>query len=294
MSTPSTPSTKTSTPMLDEIICYKRQEVKQQQAQLPLAQLHLQLSVASRAKIKFLEALQTSQSPSLIAEVKQASPSKGLIRADFDPVAIAQAYERAGAACISVLTDRHFFQGSFEHLRAVRQKVSLPLLCKEFVVDAAQIYWARAAGADAVLLIAAVLSDQELRDFLRLAHDLDMEALVEVHTQTELERVLTLPELALVGINNRNLTNFSVDLSTTQQLMAAYRKQLSDLGVVVVSESGLHTAADLKFVAETGVQAVLVGESLLRQPDVEQAVHHLFADDPSDLSDASSLTVPYL
>jgi indole-3-glycerol phosphate synthase len=295
MSTPSTPPTKTSTPMLDEIIRYKRQEVKQQQAQLSLAQVHMKLSVASRAKVKFLEALKTSQrSPSLIAEVKQASPSKGLIRADFDPVAIAQAYERAGAACISVLTDRHFFKGSFEHLRAVRQKVSLPLLCKEFVVDAAQIYWARAAGADAVLLIAAVLSDRELRDFLRLAHDLEMEALVEVHTQTELERVLSLPQLALVGINNRNLTNFSVDLSTTQQLMAAYRKQLSDLGIVVVSESGLHTAADLKFVAETGIQAVLVGESLLRQPDVEQAVHHLFADDPSDLSDASSLTVPYL
>jgi indole-3-glycerol phosphate synthase len=295
MSTPSIPPTKASTPMLDEIIRHKRQEVKQQQAQLPLAQVHMKLSVATRAKIKFLEALKTSQrSPSLIAEVKQASPSKGLIRADFDPVAIAQAYERAGAACISVLTDRQFFKGSFEHLRAVRQKVSLPLLCKEFVVDAAQIYWARAVGADAVLLIAAVLSDRELRDFLRLAHDLEMEALVEVHTQTELERVLSLPQLALVGINNRNLTNFSVDLSTTQQLMAAYRNQLSDLGVVVVSESGLHTAADLKFVAETGIQAVLVGESLLRQPDVEQAVHHLFADDPSYLSDASSLTVPYL
>jgi indole-3-glycerol phosphate synthase len=282
MSTPSTP------PMLYAIVRHKRQEVKQQQAQMPLAQLHLQLSVASRAKVKFLEALKNSQrSPSLIAEVKQASPSKGLIRADFDPVAIAQAYERAGAACISVLTDRQFFKGSFEHLRAVRQKVSLPLLCKEFVVDATQIYWARAAGADAVLLIAAVLSDQELRDFLRLAHDLDMEALVEVHTQTELERALALPELALIGINNRNLTDFSVDLSTTQQLMAAYRTQISDLGIVAVSESGLHTSADLEFVAQTGIQAVLIGESLLKQPDVEQAVHSLFAT-------SSSLTVPYL
>jgi indole-3-glycerol phosphate synthase len=287
MSTPSTPPPQTTSPppILDAIVRHKRQEVKQQQAQLPLAQLHLQLTMAARAKIKFLEALQTSQrSPSLIAEVKKASPSKGLIRADFDPVAIAQAYERAGAACISVLTDRQFFQGSFDDLRAVRQQVSLPLLCKEFVVDASQIYWARAAGADAVLLIAAVLSDQELRDFLRLVHDLGMEALVEVHTQAELKRVLSLPELALVGINNRNLTNFTVDLSTTQQLMAAYRTQLSDRGIVVVSESGVHTAADLSLVAETGIQAVLIGESLLRQPDVEQAIYCLFPNLSSSLT----------
>lgn len=280
MSSPSPPSTRTSpsSPVLEAIVRHKRQEVKQQQAQIPLAKMHLQLSVASRAKIKFLEALQTSQrSPSLIAEVKQASPSKGLIRADFDPVAIAQAYGRTGASCISVLTDRQFFHGSFEDLRTVRQQVSLPLLCKEFIVDATQIYWARAAGADAVLLIAAVLSDRELHAFLRLIHDLEMEALVEVHTQAELERVLSLPGLALVGINNRNLTNFTVDLSTTQQLMAAYRTQLSDLGITVVSESGLHTAADLNLVAETGVQAVLIGESLLRQPDIEQAVHSLFS-----------------
>jgi indole-3-glycerol phosphate synthase len=264
--------------MLAEIVRHKRQEVKQQQAQLSQAELHLQLSMASRAKIKFLDALRTSQrSPSLIAEVKKASPSKGLIRANFDPVAIAQAYERAGAACISVLTDCSFFQGSFDDLRAVRQTVSLPLLCKEFVVDACQIYWARAAGADAVLLIAAVLSDKELRDFLRLAHDLGMEALVEVHTQEELERVLPLPELALVGINNRNLIDFTIDLSATQQLMTAYRTQLTDLGIVVVSESGLHTATDLNLVAETGIQAVLIGESLLKQPDVEQAVHSLFS-----------------
>jgi indole-3-glycerol phosphate synthase len=292
MPTPSTPPMKTAPPMLAEIVRRKRQEVKQQQAQLSLAKLHLQLGMASRAKIKFLEALQTSQrSPSLIAEVKKASPSKGLIRADFDPVAIAQAYERAGAACISVLTDHPFFQGSFDDLRAVRQTVSLPLLCKEFVVDACQIYWARAAGADAVLLIAAVLSDKELRDFLRLAHDLGMEVLVEVHTRAELERVLPLPELALVGINNRNLTDFTIDLNTTQQLMTAYRAQLSDLGIVVVSESGLHTAADLNLVAKTGIQAVLIGESLLKQPDVERAVRRLFA---ANLADPLSSTTPTL
>jgi indole-3-glycerol phosphate synthase len=272
------PSIPTTTPLiLDTIVAHKRQEVQQQQGQLPLEQLQQQWSSAPRGKISFLAALQKSQlSPSLIAEVKKASPSKGLIRADFDPVAIAQAYERAGAACISVLTDRTFFQGSFDDLQAVRQQVSLPLLCKEFVVDAYQIYKARAAGADAVLLIAAVLSDQELREFLQRAHDLGMEALVEVHTLEEIERVLTLPGIALIGINNRNLNDFTVDLGTTQQLMTAYRQQFSDLGIVTVSESGLHTVADLAFVTAMGVQAVLIGEALLKQPDVEQAIHSLF------------------
>ena len=269
--------TTTTPPILTTIVHHKRQEVQQQQAQLPLAQLQQQLRHAPRGKISFLDALQTSQrSPSLIAEVKKASPSKGLIRADFDPVAIAQAYERADAACISVLTDQQFFQGSFDDLQAVRQQVSLPLLCKEFVVDAYQIYKARTVGADAVLLIAAVLSDQELRDFLRLAHDLGMEALVEVHTLTELERVITLPDIALIGINNRNLNDFTVDLGTTRQLMTAYRKQFSDRGIVLVSESGLHTVADLAFVTAMGVHAVLIGEALLKRPDVERAIRNLF------------------
>ena len=276
MPIPSMPTT-TTPPILTTIVHHKRQEVQQQQAQLPLAQLQQRLRHAPRGKISFLDALQTSQrSPSLIAEVKKASPSKGLIRADFDPVAIAQAYERADAACISVLTDQQFFQGSFDDLQAVRQQVSLPLLCKEFVVDAYQIYRARTVGADAVLLIAAVLSDQELRDFLRLAHDLGMEALVEVHTLAELERVITLPDIALIGINNRNLNDFTVDLGTTRQLMTAYRKQFSDRGIVLVSESGLHTVADLAFVTAMGVHAVLIGEALLKRPDVERAIRNLF------------------
>ncbi len=276
MPIPSMPTTSAAPQILKTIVRHKREEVQQQQAQLPLVQLQ-QVSSTPRGKISFLNALQNSQrSPSLIAEVKKASPSKGLIRDDFDPVAIAQAYERAGAACISVLTDQQFFQGSFDDLQAVRQQVSLPLLCKEFVVDAYQIYKARAAGADAVLLIAAVLSDQELRDFLRLAHDLGMEALVEVHTLAELERVIPLPEIALIGINNRNLNDFTVDLGTTRQLMTAYRQQFSDLGIVTVSESGLHTVADLAFVTAMGVRAVLIGEALLKQPDVERAIRNLF------------------
>jgi indole-3-glycerol phosphate synthase len=265
----------TSRHILEEIVLHKRQEVAQMQQEFPLASLQQQLITAPPVR-NFLAALQRNPSqPSLIAEVKKASPSRGIIRADFDPVAIAQAYERGGAACLSVLTDHKFFQGSFDNLRRVRQKVALPLLCKEFIIDPYQIYLARAAGADAVLLIAAILSDQELQDFLQVIHDLGMNALVEVHTLAELDRVLKLDDLHLVGINNRNLEDFTVDLGITQQLLAQRRQYLESLDITVVSESGLYTPADLSLVAEAGVRAVLVGESLVKQSDVEQAVRTL-------------------
>lgn len=224
----------------------------------------------------FLQALQWCPTqPGLIAEVKKASPSKGVIRADFDPVAIAQAYQRGGASCLSVLTDQTFFQGSFDNLHLIRQQVTLPLLCKEFVIDPYQIYKARSAGADAVLLIAAILSDGELQDFLHLIHHLGMDALVEVHSLEELDRVLALSDIRLVGINNRNLENFTVDLSTTQHLLTARQAQLQSFGITIVSESGLHTPADLALVAEAGAHAVLVGESLIKQPNLEKAVLNL-------------------
>ncbi len=261
--------------ILEEIVLHKRQEVAQMQQELPLASLQQQLIKAPSVR-NFLAALQQNPNqPSLIAEVKKASPSRGIIRADFDPVAIAQAYERGGAACLSVLTDHKFFQGSFDNLRNVRSHVALPLLCKEFVIDPYQIYLARTAGADAVLLIAAILSDQELQNFLRVIHDLGMNALVEVHTLAELDRVLKLDDLHLVGINNRNLEDFTVDLGITQQLLAQRQQYLQSLDITVVSESGLYTPADLSLVAEAGVRAVLVGESLVKQSDVEQAVRSL-------------------
>ncbi|BAZ31280.1 indole-3-glycerol phosphate synthase [Cylindrospermum sp. NIES-4074] len=263
--------------ILEEIVWHKKQEVAQMQQELPLTSLQQQLTNAPIAR-NFLTALQqNSHRPSLIAEVKKASPSRGIIRADFDPVAIAQAYERGGAACLSVLTDQKFFQGSFENLRAIRPWVALPLLCKEFIIDPYQIYLARTAGADAVLLIASILTNQKLQDFLQVIHDLGMNALVEVHTLGELDRVLKLENLHLVGINNRNLEDFRVDLSTTQQLMALRQQRLQNLGVTVVSESGLYTPADLSVVAEAGVRAVLVGESLVKQNDVEQAVRTLLS-----------------
>lgn len=261
--------------ILEEIVLHKRQEVVQMQQKLPLTGLQQQLTAAPIVR-NFLSALQQNPcQPSLIAEVKKASPSRGIIRADFDPVAIAQAYERGGAACLSILTDEKFFQGSFDNLRAVRAAVALPLLCKEFIIDRYQIYLARTAGADAVLLIAAILSDTELQDFLQVIHNLGMNALVEVHTLTELDRVLKLDKLRLLGINNRNLEDFTVDLQRTQQLLTQRQQQLQSLRITAVSESGLYTAADLSLVAEAGVRAVLVGESLVKQSHIEQAVRSL-------------------
>ncbi|MEH2149752.1 indole-3-glycerol phosphate synthase TrpC [Nostoc sp.] len=267
----------TSRHILEDIVSHKKQEVAQMQQELPLGSLRQQLNAAPTVR-NFLTALQENPNqPSLIAEVKKASPSRGVIRADFDPVAIAQAYERGGAACLSVLTDEKFFQGGFDNLRRVRSQVALPLLCKEFIIDSYQIYLARTAGADAVLLIAAILSDRELQDFLQMIHDLGMTALVEVHTLAELDRVLKLDNLSLVGINNRNLADFTLDLGTTQQLLAERQQQLQSLDITVVSESGLYTPADLSLVAEAGVRAVLIGESLVKQSDVEKAVREILS-----------------
>jgi indole-3-glycerol phosphate synthase len=228
----------------------------------------------------FQQALQQGdRHPSLIAEVKKASPSRGLIRADFDPVAIAQAYQRAGANCLSVLTDTHFFQGSFENLQLVRQAVDLPLLCKEFIIDPIQIYLARLAGADAVLLIASMLSIEKLGELLGLIQELGMEALVEVHNLDELDLVLSLASLRLVGINNRNLATFNVDLTTTQTVLADRRIPLQNRGITVISESGLHDRSQLDLVRAWGVDAVLVGEALMKQPDLERAVRCLMTGD---------------
>jgi indole-3-glycerol phosphate synthase len=269
-------TTKASTRhILDEIVSQKRQEVAQMYKELPIAALLPQLATAPPVR-DFLAALQQNQHhPSLIAEVKKASPSRGIIRADFEPVAIAQAYERGGAACLSVLTDEKFFQGSFNNLRAIRPHVELPLLCKEFIIDPYQVYLARTAGADAVLLIVAILTDRQLVDLMGLIHDLGMTTLVEVHTSDELARLLKLDSLRLVGINNRNLADFKVDIALTEKLLEEWREVLHSLDITVVSESGIYTNADLAFVAEAGARAVLVGESLIKQDDIQQAVHNL-------------------
>lgn len=269
-----------SSHILQDIFAHKLQEVQFLTKQLPLADLQHQVSVVSPPR-DFLDALrQNTTKPSLIAEVKKASPSKGVIRSNFDAVEIAQAYERGGASCLSVLTDEKFFLGSYQNLRLIRKNTAIPLLCKEFIIDPYQIYLARVNGADAVLLIATLLADHTLIDFIQTARHLGMNTLVEVHTLAELDRVLALPNVQLIGINNRNLQNFSVDLNTTQDLLSKRQDRLKELNITVVSESGLHTSADLAFVAEAGAHAVLVGESLVKQTDLKQAVFNLLNSNP--------------
>jgi indole-3-glycerol phosphate synthase len=263
--------------ILKEIVWYKEIEVDQLREKLPLAELQRQALTAPPAR-DFIAALRHGKTrPALIAEVKKASPSKGVLREDFDPVAIALSYQQGGASCLSVLTDERFFQGSFNNLTAIRAAVDLPLLCKDFVLYPYQMYLARVRGADAILLIAAILSDQDLQYFVKIANALKMAALIEVHTLAELDRVLSVQGITLVGINNRNLEDFSVALQTTCQLLELRGHDLQQRDVLVVSESGLHTSADLAIVASAGAEAVLMGESLVKQPDPEMAIAALFS-----------------
>lgn len=263
--------------ILEEIVWHKEVEVDRMRDRLPLMKLRQQVADVAAPK-DFLGALRNGKTnPALIAEVKKASPSKGVIKADFNPVAIAQAYERGGASCLSVLTDRKFFQGSFDNLNLVRQEVDLPLLCKEFIIYPYQIYFARAKGADAILLIAAILEDKDLNYFVKITKALNMTPLIEVHTLEELDRVLSIDGVELIGINNRNLTDFSVSLQTTADISAARKETLEQREILVVSESGLYTSQDLHTVKQAGAKAVLIGESLVKQDDIEQAVANLFS-----------------
>ncbi|WP_026734111.1 indole-3-glycerol phosphate synthase TrpC [Fischerella sp. PCC 9605] len=263
--------------ILEKIVWHKEEEVDQMREKQPLQELQKQALTAPPTR-DFVAALRSGKTkPALIAEVKKASPSKGVIRPDFDPVAIALQYEQGGASCISVLTDEKFFGGSFDNLAKIRAAVDLPLLCKEFVIYPYQMYLARVLGADAVLLIAAILSDQDLQYFVKIAHALSLAALIEVHTLEELDRVLAIDGVSLVGINNRNLEDFSVDLQTTCQLLTARGEQLQKRNILVVSESGLHAPDDLNLVEQAGASAVLIGESLVKQPDPELAIANLFA-----------------
>ena len=263
--------------ILEEIVWHKEVEVDKMREKVPLQELQRQALTTPPTR-DFVAALRQGKTkPALIAEVKKASPSKGILRKDFDPVEIAQKYQQGGASCISVLTDEKFFAGSFDNLALVRAAVDLPLLCKDFVIYPYQMYLARVRGADAVLLIAAILSDQDLQYFVKIANALKMTALIEVHSLAELDRVLAIDGVSLVGINNRNLEDFSVELQTTCELLASRGKQLQERNILVVSESGLHSPDDLTVVTQAGVSAVLIGESLVKAPHPELAIANLFA-----------------
>jgi indole-3-glycerol phosphate synthase len=261
--------------ILEEIVWNKENEIDRQREKLSLADMQKQMVNLPPTR-DFVAALRNGKtSPAVIAEVKKASPSKGVIREDFDPVAIAQSYQSGGASCLSVLTDEKFFQGSFAYLKAIRSAVDLPLLCKDFILYAYQICWARVQGADAILLIAAILSDEDMQSFLKIAKKLGMAALVEVHDLQEFDRALALTGVELIGINNRDLKDFSVNLNLTHELATARADQLKERNILLVGESGIHTPEDLKTIATAGAAAVLIGESFMRQPEPGKALAEL-------------------
>jgi indole-3-glycerol phosphate synthase len=264
--------------ILDTIVDQKRIEV----SLLPPGPVHAGLireRLRARGGVRdFIGALRKPRvgDVGLIAEVKKASPSAGIIRADFDPIRIAREYEAAGACCLSVLTDESFFQGSLQFLRDIRSAVSLPLLRKDFIIDERQILEAAEWGADAILLIAAILSDEDLSHFQALAEASGLAVLVEVHDEAELERVLRVGS-RLLGVNNRDLKTFKVDLGTTERLADRVRASGSSEPILLVAESGIHSRSDVVRVKNAGAGAILVGESLMRSPDIAVKAGELMA-----------------
>ena len=257
--------------ILDDITAYKKEEVAEAKRRHPFSEIKVRATDAEPAR-GFGNALTTGDVISLIAEVKKASPSKGVIRMDFDPVAIAGTYEKSGASCISVLTEQKFFQGKLEYLSAIRETVALPLLRKDFIIDEYQIHESRAAGADAILLIAACLDKGQLQDYMGIAQQLGLDVLVESHTYRELDKSL-LAGAMLVGINNRDLMTFTVNLQITLDLV----KDIPD-DRTIVSESGIKTRDDVMNLQQAGVDAILVGESLMREKNVEKKVKELLGN----------------
>lgn len=252
------------TGILAEIIEYKREFIKTRKARLPFLELKSMMNAAPPVR-DFPAALRKSGECALIAEVKTASPSKGLIR-DVDPISVAMVYEANGASGISVLTDEKYFRGSLERLSLIRRSVLAPLLRKDFIIDPYQLYEARVAGADAVLLIAACLEDGTLRELLDEAENIGLACLVEVHDEYEMDRVSAMP-VSLVGINNRDLTTFATSLEVTERLA-----RIAPKDVLLVSESGIFLRSDMERVHTMGAAAVLVGEALMRAPDIGKKV----------------------
>lgn len=260
--------------ILRRILDHKHVEVAERGARVPLAEMRARAADAPPVR-GFAAALfdrLAADEPAVIAEIKKASPSRGVIREDFDPAAIAASYAKGGAACLSVLTDETFFQGADAYLAAARAAVSLPVLRKEFIVDPYQVYESRAIGADCILLIVAALDDGPMAELADLASGLGMDVLVEVHDREELDRSLAV-ESPLIGINNRDLRTFDTSLDTTLELLGAVPG-----GREVVTESGIHTRDDVHLMRENGVHCFLVGEAFMRADDPGEALCRLFFD----------------
>jgi len=260
--------------ILNKIIAVKRQEVADALNRKPLAAMRqdAESRVQTRDFVGALRARIAAGKPAVIAEIKKASPSKGVLRADFIPADIAQSYAEFGAACLSVLTDQQFFQGSIDYLKQARASCSLPVLRKDFIIDAYQIYESRVMGADCILLIAACLDDTQMKAFEALAMSLDMAVLVEVHDEAELARALKL-KTPLIGINNRNLNTFEVSLDTTLRLMGQVPAER-----LLVTESGIMTPEDVKRLRDANINAFLVGEAFMRADEPGEALAELFGE----------------
>ncbi len=262
--------------ILEEIVWHKDIEIKNFKKIVSLEDLIKKIEKLPTPKDFYKNILESKIKPGVIAEIKKASPSKGVIRKDFNPENIAICYEELGASCISVLTDKRFFQGSYEILETVRKSTNLPLLCKDFIISAYQIYKARVSGADAILLIAAILSDDDLIYLKKIADNLKMSVLVEVHNSNELERILKLKSFNLIGINNRDLTTFKTDLKTSKELMHTYADIFLKQNIIPISESGINCAEDLESLRSIGIMGVLIGETFMRETDIEQSFKKLF------------------
>lgn len=256
--------------ILTKILNTKAQEVAKNRQRQPLAKLYNQLQHQPRGFRASIKAKLQQNKAAVIAEIKKASPSKGVLRQNFDPVAIAAAYQKSGACCLSVLTDTDYFQGSNDYLKAVASSCQLPVLRKDFIIDEYQIVEARAIGADAVLLIAKALSDGALQQLYQLAKSLELDVLLEVHNSTEMERALNL-DADLIGINNRNLETFEVDLTTSIEL-----KKLVDNDAILVTESGINERQQVEKMRDNQIDAFLVGEAFMRQTDPGAALIELF------------------
>ena len=261
--------------ILEEIVWYKDIEINNFKKSLSLNDLINQIDNLPSTKGFINGLIRSKNNPAVIAEVKKASPSKGVIREDFDPQKIVSIYERSGASCISVLTDKKFFQGGFEILKDVRAHTDLPLLCKDFIISPYQVYRARLFGADAILLIAAILNDSDLIYLKKIADQLNLDVLVEVHNHEEMDRVISLNSFKLVGINNRDLKTFQTDLKVSFDLMNKYSDYITDKKVIFISESGIKNPADLNNLKSHGIRGVLIGESFMKEKDIESAFKKL-------------------